>query len=92
MEKQKIDKSNWISVIVAGVVAVIFIILEGIQGHRSVCFAIGAICFIWAAVFCFCQYFIAKRSKGVLFGAIGETLGATIMILNYILCLTGVIL
>lgn len=91
MERQKINKSNWISVIVAGIVAVIFIVIEGIQGHRSVCFGIGAVCFIWASVFYFCQYFIAKRPKGVLIGAILEALGASIMILNYILCLTGVI-
>ena len=91
MEKAKINKSNWISVVVAGIASVCFIVLEGIQGHRSICFAIGAICFIWAAVFYFCQYFIAKRPKGVLIGAILETLGAVIMILNYILCLTGVI-
>ena len=91
MERAKINKSNWISVIVAGIVAIVFIILEGFQGHRSVCFAIGAICFIWASVFYFCQYFIAKRPKGVLIGAIFESLGALIMVLNYILCLTGVI-
>ena len=91
MEKSKINKANWISLIIAGIVAGCFIILEGIQGHRSVCFAIGAICFIWAAVFYFCQYFISKRPKGVLYGAIGESLGAAIMILNYILCWAGVI-
>jgi len=91
MEKAKINKSNWISLIVTGIVAVLFIVLEAIQGRRAVCFAIGAICFIWASVFYFCQYFIAKRPKGVLYGAIAETLGAIIMVLNYILCWTGVI-
>lgn len=91
MEKQKLDKSNWISVISACAIAIVFMILEGAFGHKEGLFAIGAICFVWASVFYFCQYFIAKRPKAVLIGAILEGLGACIMITNYILCLVGVI-
>ena len=91
MEKQKIDKSNWIAVIVTGVLAIALICVEACLGHKAVCFGIGAICFIWASVFYFCQYFVAKRPIGVLVGAIFESLGAGIMILNYILANVGVI-
>lgn len=91
MEKTKIDKSNWIAVIAACIVALAFIIIEGALGHRAECFAIGAICFTWASVFYFCQYFIAKRPVGVLIGAILESFGALIMITNFILSTVGVI-
>ena len=91
-ENQKIAKSNWISVIVTGIVALAFIIVFGALGHKEVCFAIGGICFSWATTFYFCQYFVAKRKHiGILLGAIGELLGAIIMILNFILSVVGVI-
>lgn len=91
MEKEKINKSGWISIIVAGAVAVVFMVILGFLGHFSAIYAIGAICFIWASVFYFCQYFIAKRPKGVLIGAILEALGAACMITVFILIETGVI-
>ena len=91
MEKTKIDKANWIAVIVASIVAIGFIIVEGALGHKPACFAIGAICFSWASVFYFCQHFLAKRPIGVLVGAIFEFLGAAIMTTNYILSSVGVI-
>ena len=91
-ENQKIGKSNWISVIVTGVIALGFICLFGALGLKSVCFAIGCICFTWATVFYFCQYFIAKRRHiGILLGAIGELFGALIMLTNCILAIVGVI-
>ena len=68
MEKAKINKSNWISVIVAQVVAVIFMIIEGCLGHFTAIYALATVCFSWASVFYFCQFFIAKRPKGVLIG------------------------
>ena len=71
-------------VIIAMIVAIIFIVSEAILGHKQACFAIGAICFSWASVFYFCQFFIAKRPVGVLIGAIFEAIGALIMILNYL--------
>ena len=90
-EKAKINKSNWIAVISACVIAIAFMIIEGSLGHYASIYAIGAVCFTWASVFYYCQYFIAKRPKGVLIGAILETLGALIMITNYILINVGVI-
>lgn len=91
MEKSKINKSNWIAIIVAGIIAVVFMIIEGALGHFSAIYAIGAICFTWASVFYFCQYFIAKRPFGVLIGAILEGLGAVIMLTLYILFNVGVL-
>ncbi len=91
-ENQKIAKCNWISVIVTGIVAIAFICLFGALGMKSVCFAIGGICFTWATVFYFCQYFIAKRRHiGILLGAIGELFGALIMLTNCILSIVGII-
>lgn len=91
MEKTKINKSCWIGNIVACVVAVIFMIIEGALGHFSSIFAISTICFVWASVFYFCQYFAAKRPWPVLIGAVLEGVGAVIMIVNYILFNLGVI-
>ncbi len=90
MEKAKINKSNWISVIAAGVMAVGLMIIEGVLQHFTSIYAIASICFTWASVFYFCQYFIAKRPLGVLIGAVLETLGALIMITLYILTSIGV--
>ena len=91
MEKAKINKSNWISVIVAQVVAVVFMIIEGCLGHFTAIYGLATVCFVWASVFYFCQYFLAKRPKGVLVGAILESLGAIIMITMYILFNVGVL-
>ncbi|MBQ8615707.1 MAG: hypothetical protein IJ415_04000 [Clostridia bacterium] len=91
MEKAKINKSNWISVISSGVVAVILMIVEGALGHFTAIYALATVCFAWASVFYFCQFFIAKRPKGVLIGAILESLGAIIMITLYILFNVGVL-
>ncbi len=90
MEKQKINKSNWISVVVACVVAVTFMIIEGALGHYTSIYAISSICFIWASVFYFCQYFVAKRPWQVLIGAVLEALGACAMITLYILTNVGI--
>ncbi|MBQ9782874.1 MAG: hypothetical protein IJW26_06830 [Clostridia bacterium] len=91
-ENQKLSISNWISVIVTGIVALAFIIVFAILNQKSVCFAIGAICFSWATTFYFCQYFIAKRKHlGILLGAIFELIGALIMVTNFILAFAGVI-
>ena len=91
MEAQKINKSNWIAIIVAGIVAVALMVTEGALGHFTSLYAIAFVCFAWACVFYACQYFIAKRPLGVLIGAIFETIGALIMVLNYILVNVGVI-
>lgn len=92
MEKTKIDKSNWIAVTVTGIIATIFMIVEGALGHYASIHAIGAICFTWAAIFYFCQYFIAKRKHfGILLGAILESLAVIIMIVLYVLRSVGVL-
>lgn len=91
MEKAKINKSNWISVVCAQVVAVVFMIVEGCLGHFTAIYALAAVCFTWASVFYFCQFFIAKRPKGVLIGAILETIGAITMLTLYILYNVGVL-
>ncbi len=91
MEEKKINKSSWIALIVAVVAAVALMIVEGCLGHFSAIFAIATICFIWASVFYFCQYFVAKRPWQVLIGAILEGLGGIAMIVLYILFNLGIL-
>ena len=91
MEKAKINKSSWIGNVCACVVAVALMIIEGALGHYTSIYAIATVCFTWASVFYFCQYFIAKRPWPVLIGAILETLGACAMITFYILFSIGVL-
>ena len=91
MERAKINKSNWIGNIIACVVAVALMITEGALGHYTSLYAIATVCFTWASVFYFCQYFIAKRPWPVLLGAILETIGACIMITLFILFNIGVL-
>ena len=83
MERAKINKGNCISLVTAGVVAVIFMIVEGLLGHFTSIYALATVCFAWASVFYFCQYFIAKRSWQVLIGAVLEVIGAAIMLIFY---------
>lgn len=91
MEKVKINKSCWIGNIVACIVAVALMVVEGCLGHHTSIFAIAMVCFSWASVFYFCQFFIAKRPKGVLIGGILEAIGAIIMLVMYILFNIGVL-
>ena len=90
-EKKGLNKANWIALIAAASLAVILIIIEGLLGHISAIFAIAAVCYTWASVFYFCQYFIAKRPWGVLIGATLEAAGAITMIVLYILLYAQVI-
>ena len=48
MEKQKINRGNWLAIIIAGSLAVVFMIVEGVLGHYASIFAIGAVCHAWA--------------------------------------------
>ena len=67
-------------------------VIEGLLGHPTAIHAIGAICFTWASVFCFCQYFVAKRKYfGILLGAILEAAGAITMLVFFVLRATGVL-
>lgn len=91
MEKEKMGKCSFIALIVAGVMAVIFIIIEGLLAHFEAIYALSAVCFGWACVFYFCQYFIAKRPKGVLIGAVLEGLACIGSVVMFILYSVGVI-
>ena len=91
MEHAKINKACWIGNISACVLAVVLMIIEGALGHFTSIYALGAVCFTWASVFYFCQYFLAKRPWQVLIGAILEGLGAVTMLVFYILYSIGVI-
>lgn len=90
MERNKINKSSWVSLIVTAVVAIAFIITEGALGHFSAVYAIASICFVWAAVFYALQFFIAKRPWQVLIGAVLEALAGIFFIVRFILNVTGV--
>ena len=85
MENQKISKGNWIALIIAGVVAVAFMIVEGALGHYSSIFALSAVCYAWASVLYFCQYFMAKRPWQVLIGAVLHGLAFITMVVLYII-------
>ena len=92
METAKINKSNWIALIVAAVVAVALMIVEGALKHYTSIFALSFVCFTWASVFYFCQYFVAKRRYvGILIGAVLEGLGAITMLTLFILFNVGVL-
>lgn len=91
MEKAKINKSCWIANIIACVVAVVFVIVEGALGHFTSIYALSFVCFVWASGFYFCQYFVAKRHYfGILLGAVLEAVGAGTMLTLFILTNIGV--
>lgn len=83
LENKKINKSNWIAVIITAVVAIALIITEGALGHYQGLFAISAICYLWASIFYFCQYFVAKRPWPVLIGGVLHGLAFVTMIVLY---------
>ena len=91
MERKKVSKANWIAIISTGILAVIFMFTEGFQGNRTAVYAFAGLCFTWASVFYFCQYFVAKRPWQVLIGASLEAIGALTMITLYILFSIGVL-
>ena len=91
MEKAKINKSCWIANIVAVIIATAFMIAFGALGNFTALYAIASICLIWASVFYFCQYFIAKRPYGVLIGGVLSAIGAIIMFTFFILYTIGAI-
>ncbi len=90
MERQKLSKSALISLLAAGVVAVAFIVVEGIFAHFTAIYAIATICFVWAGTFYTLQYFNAKYPWQVLIGSVLEYLAAVFFIVRYILALTGI--
>ena len=90
MEKVKINKSCWIANIVAVIVATGFMITLGALGVFTGLYAIASVCLIWASVFYFCQYFLAKRPWQVLIGAVLTCLGAIVMFTFFILFSIGI--
>ena len=91
MEKAKINKSCWISNIVAVILATALMIALGAMRVFVGLYAIAFICFTWSSVFYFCQYFLAKRPWQVLIGAVLEGIGAVIMFTFFILYSVGVL-
>lgn len=90
METQNIRKGNMISVLIAGIIAVAFIIIEGVLRHHTAQFAISAVVYAWASVFYFCQYFMAKRPWQVLIGAILYGIAFIAMIALFVVfCVKG---
>ena len=85
MEREKLGKSSFISLICAGVLAIVFMIVEGVLGHFTAIYALAAVCYTWASVFYFLQYFLAKRPWQVLIGAGLEGAAAIAMIVLYII-------
>lgn len=90
MEQQKVNKGGWIALVVAGILAVAFIIVEGAMGNFTGLYAIAAVCYAWASVMYFCQYFIAHRPWQVLIGAVLHGLAFCGMLTLYILTYVGV--
>lgn len=90
MERQKSLRAMWISLLVVGIVAVAFIIVEGALKHFSAVYAIASVCFLWASLFYTLQYFLAKRPWQVLIGAVLEGLAFLFFFIRYILLVTGV--
>lgn len=92
MEQKKINTCCWIALIFAGIVAVIMMITLGALEHFSSIWAIAAICFCWASLFYFLQYFIAKRRYvGILIGASLEMIAAIISFVLFALFETGIL-
>lgn len=90
-EKGKINKSCWIANIVAVIIAVVLMVVEGLFGRFSSIYMLGFICSTWASVFFFLQFFVAKRPKGVLVGGVLHGIGAIVWLVFYILTTVGVI-
>ena len=91
MEKAKINKSCWIANIVAVGVATAFMITLGALGVFTGLYAVASVCLIWASVFYFCQYFVAKRPWQVLIGAVLNAVGAGVMFTFFVLYSVGVL-
>lgn len=91
MEKRKIDKSCWIANLVAVIIANVFAVILGIMKMFAGLYAVYLVCLIWASVFYFCQYFIAKRPWQILIGAVLYSIGAIIMVICFIIFAIGVV-
>lgn len=90
MERGKLSKSALVALLATGIMAVAFIITEGIFGHFTAIYAIATICFVWAGTFYTMQYFSAKYPWQVLIGTVLDYLAAIFFMVRYILALTGI--
>ena len=88
--ESKVHRHALIALLLAGIVAIALMIIEGALGHFTALFAIGFIAFFWASLFYFFQYNSLNKSKGVLVGAILELIGAAYMLTFYILFNLGI--
>ena len=91
MERSKMFKVYNISLLVAGVLALAFIITEFALGHKTGGFALGAVCYIWACVQYLCQYLVARRPWQVLIGTVLHGLAGVACVVFYILFSVGVL-
>ena len=89
MERTKTNMSCFISLLVAGIIAVAFMVVEGIFGHFTAIYAIATICFVWAGVFYTLQYFVAKMPWQVLIGSVLDVMAAIFFLVRYILAVSG---
>ena len=85
MERQKTNKGSWIALIFAGVIALALIITMCALGNFVGGLAVAGVCYGWASVQYFCQYFIAKRPWPVLIGAVLHGLAFVASIVFFIL-------
>lgn len=85
MEKQKVGLGINISLIFAGVLAVVFICLECAKQNFAGGLAIGSICYGWASLQYFLQFFMAKRPWQVLIGAVLHGLAFVACVVLYAL-------
>ena len=85
MESKKMDLGLKIALIVAGVLATIFICLECAQKHFTGAMALGAVCYGWASLQYFLQFFMAKRPWQVLIGAVLHGLAFVACVVLYAL-------
>ena len=90
LEKNKIDKSIKIALLSVGVLAVSLIIVEFALGHATAGFAIQSLCYCWASIFYFCQYFVAKRPWQVLIGAVLDGLAFVASMTFFVLFCVGI--
>ena len=91
MEVSKMGKGNWVALIIAGVLAVAFIITECALGHFTGAMAVASVCYTWACVQYVCQYTLAHRPWPVLIGAVLDGLAAIAGLTFYILFSVGVL-
>ena len=60
-------------------------IVEGALGHYTSIFALVGVCYAWASVLYFCQFFLAKRPWPVLIGVILHDAAFITMLTLYII-------